>query len=454
MIIQVTLYIIFAMAFSQGLWSLASVSTIIPKTVLDLGILFLFLISIQQRAKHNEKYYAFGFIHMLAFFIVSFVSFSISSEPLLAFLLFCRHIFIFYIFFLALINLEINQKRIYQITKFVKILFLIQIPASFVKFFVVGQEEGRGIGTMSVHAGSLTTVFVLFSVGFCFSLYLFKKKNIYLLAIIGFFLFGLIGEKRALAFYLPVLFAVVAFFYAKRYGSKSRLMSHLNIKLILLTVMISGGFLFCAVKMIPSLNRKQRVGGKFEFSYLIQIAKETTTWRADGFDKGQIHAPGSGKKLSEPGKLTLGRYATTMRSLQILKDAGPVRVLFGNGAGSLIQTRILNRGSIGQITLRKYNIAYGITGFAWTILQVGLLGALLLVLFFFKLFKKGYILYCRSQDPNFKAVALGFISCSFVFLLDFFTYSRAFVTLGILTPVYYYSAFVLFRNYVPKYKGC
>lgn len=455
MTIPVILYIIFTMAFSRGVLILVGVPAIIPKSVLDLCILFLFVASIQLRAKHNEKYRTFGLMPLLGFFIVSCVSYSINGGPAIAFLLFCRHIFIFYIFFLSLVNLKINHKRIYRVTKFVIILFLIQIPANFVKFLTLGQREGGGIGTMSQQAGSLTTIFVLFAIGFCLALYLFKKKKMYILAIIGFFLFGLIGNKRAIAFYIPVLVVVIVFFYIKRCNYKVRLLSKLSLRLGLMTVMISGVFLFCAAKMIPSLNREQKIGGKFEFSYLMQVARETTTWRAeDGLSQSQMYVPGSGKQFPKQGNITLGRYVTTERSFQILKDAGPVRMLFGMGTGSLIQSRILNRGSIGQITLRKYDIKYGITGFVWTILQVGLLGAFLLVLFYVKMFKRAYKLYHRSQDRNYKAVALGFLSCSFVFLLDYFTYSRTVVTLGILTPVYFYIAFILFKGHVAKYKKC
>ncbi|MBC8393730.1 MAG: hypothetical protein H8E17_14330 [Deltaproteobacteria bacterium] len=454
MTIEMTFYILFTMAFSRGLLTLAGVPEIVPKSIVDMCILCLFIAAIHFRARANEKFPAFGLIPLLCFLAVSGVSYYMTDEPILAFFLFCRHILVFYLFFLALINLRIPKNVIYRVNRYVILLFLIQIPANFVKFLVVGQNEGQGIGTMSQRAGSLTTIFVLFALSFCFAEFLFKRRKLYLMLSIGFFLFGLIGEKRAIVFYIPPLVAVIFYYYIKDIRGRVFVLSKSNIKLMVMFVLISGISLFCAVKLIPSLNRKQIIGGKFEPSYLVQVVKETTTWRVAGFKEGQIYAPGSGKKLDQPAPITLGRYATTKRSLELLREAGAAKMMFGLGAGHLIQTSLLDRGSIGEITMQKYNIAYGVTGFVWTILQVGLLGAFLLVFFYVIMFRKIFKLYRCSEDKNYKAIALGFIGSSFVFAMDYFTYSTTMMTLSVLTPVYFYIAFILFKGYIPKDETC
>lgn len=450
MLFEIVLLIIFTVAFGQGVFLILGVPTIVPRMIMESSIVFLLLISIYARLAKKERFVVFGLLPMTGLFLTSLISYGINDEPLLPLLLFLRHTFIFYIFFIALLNLGIPPGTAHIVNKYLVFLFLIQIPANFIKFFIVGQQEGRGIGTMSLRAGSLTTTFVLFALAFAFAFFFFEKRKIYLLLILGFLLFGIIGEKRAVPFYLPLLVVVIVYFYTTAIGWKNVLLNKAEIMHILLVIVLCVANIYVSTKVIPSLNPEQKVGGSFSPHFLTKYVVRTATWTADGFEKGDIFAPESKEQLDHTGRIALGRYATTLRVFRLLKEAGPLKVCFGFGAGNLVTSSLLNRGDLRQPALEKFDIASGITGFVWFALQIGLVGVFFLAWLYVRLFKGAVLLYKESSSQHYKVVALGFLGANFVFLLDFFTYSTSSFTLGVLTPVYFYIAFILFRGFIPE----
>jgi hypothetical protein len=450
MFIETLLLTIVTMAFSQGLFLVLGFSSIVPRMIMESCIVFIFLISIYTRLARNEKFIVFSLFPMAGLFLTSLISRHINNEPLLPFSLFLRHTFVYYIFFIALLNLGLLRSTYYRINKYLIFLFIIQIPANIVKFFIVGQNEGYGIGTMSLHAGSLTTTFVLFALAFTFSFFFFKKRVIYFLLILGFLLFGVIGEKRAIPFYVPLLVIVIVYFYTSAISWKNVLLNKTEVMCILLVFILCVVNIYVATKVIPSLNPTQKFGGDFSPHFLVKCAFRKVTWTADGFEDGEIFAPESKEQLDHTGRITLGRYATTLRVFKLLKEAGPLKICFGFGAGNLVASSLLHRGSTRDITIRKFDIGYGITGFVWFALQIGLVGVFLLVWFYFRILKRTVRLYKESSSQNYKAVALGFLGANFVFLLDFLSYSTTTLTLGVLTPVYFYIAFFLFKDFIPE----
>jgi hypothetical protein len=123
-----------------------------------------------------------------------------------------------------------------------------------------------------------------------------------------------------------------------------------------------------------------------------------------------------------------------------------VACLFGFGPGKLVESSLLGPRTLAEISEQEFGIAYGITGFVWLVLQVGFLGVALLSWFFYGVFRRAYRAYRASSDRTFQTVALGFLGLNCVFFLDFYTYSKASLTLGVLTPVYFYIAFLVLRN--------
>jgi len=421
------------MAFSQGLFSFCGIPTAVPRTIMELSIVLLFMKSFCEKSINKSSFIVFGLLPMTGFLFVAFLSFYMSNEPVLAFILFCRHVFIFYFFFLALLNLNLPQRTISKFNYYLIFLFLIQIPANLIKFFTIGQKEGLGIGTMSMEAGSLTTMFTLFAIAFSFAFYLFKKHKRYLILIIGFFVFSLIGEKRAVAFYLPVLMLMMYYLYTKHLNYKRKLFFYRSYYVNLFLIIVISTFgIYTASRLILSLNPQRVIGGVFDIQY---IGNKIVGYSV----------------LTTESGAQLGRFGATVHSLQFLKKAGPIKVLFGTGAGSLITSQILPERAkkVTDIT-SKFGIESGITGFVWFFLQSGVLGVMFLLCLYSAIFKKAYKAYKYSSDESYRAIALGFLGVNIVFFLDFFTYSRTSLTSGVLTPVYFYIAFVLFKGYVHR----
>ena len=84
----------------------------------------------------------------------------------------------FYFYFIILIN-EDNYYIFKKIFNFIVTLYLIQIPAIWIKFFLIGQSEKGGIGTVSTEGGSISTILPLVAICFSISHYLFKREKKY-----------------------------------------------------------------------------------------------------------------------------------------------------------------------------------------------------------------------------------------------------------------------------------
>ena len=86
---------------------------------------------------------------MVGILAVATFSYSYNQPEILPAIFFVRQIFIFYLFFVALLNLNLSEETVFKINKLIIFLFLIQLPAAAVKLILVGQWEGLGIGTVS-----------------------------------------------------------------------------------------------------------------------------------------------------------------------------------------------------------------------------------------------------------------------------------------------------------------
>ena len=424
----IALLLILTPAFSQGIFSLMGIPTIVPRMCMELTILLLLGKSLYlQGIIKKAPIRAFGFLPMLGLFVVSLFSVYINEEPIFPFLLFCRHIFIFYLLLVALLNLNISESTIKKINKYIVLLFLIQIPAAITKFVIIGQDEGAGVGTVSMQGGELSTILPLVAIAFLFAFCLFKSKKKYIVFIIGFMIFGLIGEKRALMFYIPLLLFLVYYLYTKQRRAK-RIFSirKAQMKYIFLILVISFLGLYSASKLIVTLNAENEIGGSFDPKFLANKVITYNTWVLDN------------------GKV-FGRYAATIYTYRCLEKGGPINLLLGLGTGNMVESSLIKGRQ--RVAFNRFGIRAGLTGFVWFAFQVGLLGTIFLCYLYLKLFKKVYMIYRGSSDPYFKSVALGFLGATFVLFLDFFTYSKTSMSSGVLTPVYFYIAAIILRHY-------
>jgi hypothetical protein len=298
---------------------------------------------------------------------------------------------------------------------------------------------------VSVHAGEFSTTLPLFAIAFLLGFYCWQGGVKYLIWIPIFIAFGILGGKRALPFYIPILFLfvyVLFIYYGRRSGpiltpivNKRRLK-----KLIFRFALIGFATLYIGAVTQEALNPEQTVGGSFDPAFMVKtvIEYETNVMEEGGyFEKGQAQ-PHKGPPLAT------GRLSSTFFTFVRLVNEGPFTLLFGSGPGLLTATSI--KGETIIDTLLTIGIRYGVTGFVWVMNQIGLLGVLFWLILCAQLFRKGLIVYRTIPEVYWKAIALGFLGASFVFLLDFFTYSLSTLTMGVLTPVYFYAAAICCRQ--------
>ena len=196
------IYIIFIIAYFGN--SLVGYKIAPPYLVwsLELLIYFLFLyalISTKQKVVFPYVFYILFFILIAIFSIL--VNYSFNFEPIYGLRLLIR----FYIFFLALVNLDLSDEEIKRINKFIFIILVIQIPVATIKLFVYGPGE-QAIGSYSLTEGSLSTIIPLIAIGYLISYYFYYKRTYwYLFFSLGFVYFSIIAKKRALVFMLPIL---------------------------------------------------------------------------------------------------------------------------------------------------------------------------------------------------------------------------------------------------------
>lgn len=385
----------------------------------ELLSLLIFVKALVLCAIDRRKVKLFGIWLVFPFLMIACVSFLYNSSGIIPGILFLRILFRYYLLFLAIINLQLDDKSIKLLNNILVFIFIAQLPFSILKLILYGQGE-RPFG-LSSH--SLPTIIPLIAIGFLLSFYyFFDRKPIYLWGIAGFIGFSLIGEKRGFIFFLP--FLLIYFFWSLR--------SYIRIK---------GKYIFMAVfallltvyffaRLIPTLNPERRIGGSFSLSHLLNYGYNYTT---------QI----------TPDGLSIGRTSTTINIISRLYNNGPIPFLVGNGPGSFLKSMFNSYNVRGELN-RNLNVGYGINGISWFLIQVGLCGLILFSLIFYLVLKKSYTLFKSEKDPYWRSLAYGVSIFSFIMLLLSLSYSPFFQSDSISSFYFCLAGFVIMRAYQRK----
>ncbi len=360
----------------------------------EIVIVLLIIKSFSLKAfKKEEIKLKFSGIFIL-FLLISFVSYLLNSISFLHFALFLRLVGRYFLLYLATVNLDLDQKTILLINKIIIFLFLIQIPTAFIKMLIYGQGE-QAIGTYALHGGDLSTCIPLMAISFLISFYfLYKPSRTYLVLIFCFIAFGLVGGKKALILFVPILVFFLSFFFKK---SMKEIMRYFVLGSLI--ILLTG---FFSMKLIERLNPQRERGGEISLNYLKDYFLRYAT-------EGQR-------------SYSIGRIATTRNVFSILKDGGFESFFFGLGPGSYIETRFKDL----KTTLKERGelpIIYGITGFTWLALQVGLLGAIIYLFIFYRILVECHSHFEREKNAYWKSFGLGMVGFSFVMLFINIFYS-------------------------------
>ena len=448
---HLALVLLITTAFTQCLFHLAGLPRAVPTLFTELCVLLL-LIKVLYREiwvlRRRPNFFGAGPIFCLAGIFV--VSLFYNREELIPAIMNARLCFIFILFYLAIQNLTLADNTVIWINRYIVFLFLAQLPTSWLKFLIYGQDE-FWIGTVSVLNGSLSTTLPLFAIAFLTAFYLFTHEIKYILLIIGFYLFGIIGEKRALAFFIPLVFVLETGLYWIMNRPESPFAFSKLVKAGAIFLFMSVVFLGGTVNLITNMNPDFRYGGNLDFRYLIIDRVIEYNTRDLELEMDPEHTANPNILKGPDGKIrvfkpesSMGRVTVTRKALRRLSEAGMVHSLIGFGPGTMIRSPHIGRSK--ETPYQKFGIYGKYTGLVVYVLQVGILGVVALVYFFFKQFLLSFRLYRRQTKEHHKAVALGFMGATFVFGLDFFTYSLSTFHHQTLILVYFWAAMLIYRE--------
>lgn len=413
---------IFILAFTKGIPQLLGFPETIIQLFIELLIFILFINSLFFIVKRG-KIKGPGLLVNLYLFTIIFISFIFTNVNTLQLILFIRKFAVYYVFFYALFNINLSSIYKERLIKLIIILFIIQIPAAIVKLLIVGRLE-KIIGTMSILEGSLAAIMPLMAISYLIAKYLYYKQNKYIVGIVLFLGVGLTSGKKALIFYIIVLFFYMAYMYArpKYFIPKAVFMKKLFAVLVFISILFP-----LSITLNPTLNPEHKYGGSIDFEYLDRfIIKYQTLDQKTGVEGD-------------------GRFDAPFVAFDRLYDGGIVNILFGFGPGEIIKSSFT---PYKKPLLEKYNIGYGgRIGLVWIIMQIGFVGMIVFLSFHLILFKKVWNIYkVKKMNKNFRVLVLTVLGFSVIYFLDYFTYSTEMIQNVGMAITYYYAFYYILTS--------
>lgn len=413
-------YLLFIISFTKGILELLGINETYLQLVIDIFILIIFSISILFILQ-NRKIIFPGLKIFITLFTLIIISFLLNDVTLLQLSLFLRKLFIYILFFYAIINIDFEKYQKENFFNLLVFLFSIQVIAALIKLFVLGGTQEKIVGTMSVMEGSLATIMPLLAVSFLVSLYLYYNRIKFVIIILLFVSIGLISNKLGILFYLFILFILLTFFYTNKI-SKTSLFNISFIKYMMKVGLYLIIIFMLFVSLNPRANPEHKVGGSIDIEYLIEFTKDYNTLELKG---STVEAD--------------GRADAPIVALDKLSKGGLFNILLGYGPGDIVQSSFLK---YNDPLLEKYNIGYGgRLGQVWIMMQLGVLGLVVFSIFHIFLFKRIYDKYKISKLNNQSIRLLSVLGISIVFFIDFFTYSSQMLYSSGVVIFYYYSIY-------------
>jgi len=390
---------------------------IIPMQVMwlpELLSLLLFVKALINRILKSSRIRLFGIKIVIAFLTVSIVSLLINGLNIISWLLFLRLLFRYYLLFLAIINLDLDKDNMKFLNTILIFVFIAQLPMSLIKLFIYGQGE-IPVG-LSAHAEP--SIIPIIAIGFLLSFYFFyQKKPIYIVGIIAFIGFSIIGEKRAFILFLPV--ALIYFFWVAKGYLK------ISLKLVVLSILAFTFVSYFTIRMNPSLNPQDKFWGEFDLQFFAKYILNYTT------------------HISETG-LSTGRVSTMINVFNNLSERGFVGLAFGYGPGCILKSMFASVDSRENIS-SKFGVRYGINGLNWLGIQTGYVGAALYAILLLMILKNANAFLYLTKDPYWKSFGVGMAVFCFIMVLLSMIYSPFFINDSI-AAIFFCLVGFLFNN--------
>ena len=421
--VSLIIRIIMFLAFFQGIFSYIGVPVMIFRSLLELLLLLLAVIFIHFILTRKDKSFRGpGLKWFILFTIAALLSgFVNNSEFYPAFRMYSRILWP-YLFFLAILNINLSPEAIRKINRFIIVMVIIQIPAAIYKYITYGVREGTLIGTFSTQAGALSTMFPLFVICFLISFYYcYKKHPLYLLLIPGFMFFAWGGGKRAFFVFLPALLLIAYLIYNTRIRQYK-----INIVRMVPTlsffIMVIGVTLYIGGRYFPVFNPENEQWGSFDPHYMVNQAIETQQIEREG--------------------VTIGRISTFRAAVYHIISRGDFqRILLGDGPDRLI---------LADDQRAAYGISYGISGLTFHLISTGLLGSFSVISLFFVLGMKAFTIINKARDSFLISIVFGATLSIVVFFFDYLFYSISFVAAYIPPLLFFYVMALIYKMYADE----
>jgi len=397
--------------------------------ILLLSLLFaIFAKAMIGKIVRREKMKFAGMLPMVVFVVVCLVSSFYNGSGHINNLIYLRFIFQFYVFFTALLNLDLSENQIKLLNIFIIGLFVIQIPTAIIKWFSFGYSDlsrsiggERAVGTYGGAPGEMSTLLPLFAIAFLLPMYIWTRKKWNLLLIFGFVLFSFLAGKRAFMIIVPFFVTVILYICYKHIQSETQ--KRTFIKYALLGLFIGIFVSVIGVIINPTMNPGQEIGGTFDFNFLKDriITYETGT---------------------TSDNVTTGRLSSSARVISVLSLDGAGPLLLGRGPGVFVKSGVV------ESTFRsgyedEFGIMYGVTGFVWMFSQTGLLGVVVYLIFLGSLMKRVRRIDKAKLDLYWQIFRIGVLGTFVVILFDYFGYSISFISGKPLPSIVYYVIAIL-----------
>ncbi len=338
----------------------------------------------------QKKVYVPLLATLLIFLGSGLISMILNSSDLMSYILYNRTVIVFPFIFLFLM---INEKYLKN-TKLIRDIFLIflilQIPAYFIKFFILGFSEDPA-GTISAREGSATTLLSLIGVAYFFTRYISSKtKMLSLLMIFLFIVISQINEKRAVLILIPLIM-----FYIYYQTIKDRKRINLIIfNSFLIILFLLPFWIYLIARINPFLNPSGELFGEFDLNFLIT------------FISSYVYRP-------DVEVYDYSRIQSILYVFNFMLSSDPIQLIFGQGVGTLSPGKFDVAESIG--------VRYGARmGFIWILLQHGFLGLMLIIYFFYNLIAR---LKFIDAPKNYQRQYILTKSLIVILAFDFFFYS-------------------------------
>lgn len=359
-----------------------------------------------------------GLVFVVLFVFWTVLSGIASGDGLYRSFLYFRLLVFGYLVFWAVWNARLTRGEIVGLGRLIFALCLLQIAASLVHVFVLGERVEAHVGTLEAGAGTPATAFPLLAMAYVMAFYFYYKRSAWMVLLA--FAFGIVGYssgKRAIYFLMPTFYALLLVWYCVRERSLA------NLRQIITPFLVCA--LFVPVMMFGLTDSKQ-------FGHLqgAGIAEILT---------GSFEVVGEYNNWTNASGETSGRNATSLKVLSLLPQEIFGDLLLGLGPASMKDAGE-ERGQ------KQIGIDYGLVDWSIMTLSIGWPGLLFHMSFFFWLWWK---LHLRDSSRFNSAARALYFGCHLGFaaffilyffyggtMFDWITFLQLFCVAIILSPNY------------------